>query len=244
MSAISDAAVAFAAGREGLRLIAYQDVGGVWTIGYGHTGREVIAGRKIDKDEAWELLRSDLKTAASRIAALVKAAVIADLTLNQYSALLSFVFNVGADAKWTIWKRLNARQFDQVPLELMKFVNVGDKKVQGLVNRRADEVKLWSTGEPGSTSETLSSHLTRTEATPPTPADPVPASRSAMMLTSVAGAVAAGPPMVNQAIQAVTPYAGNSNWVRGMLGVLAALGACLACTGLLLIYLQKKAARS
>ena len=33
--------------KEGLRLRAYKDIGGVWTIGYGHTGG-VHAGQVID----------------------------------------------------------------------------------------------------------------------------------------------------------------------------------------------------
>lgn len=45
---------------------------------------------------------------------------------------------------------VRARQFDQVPGELIKFVNAGGKKLQGLVNRRTDEIRVWSTDEPGS----------------------------------------------------------------------------------------------
>lgn len=244
MRAIPPRAVDFVTTHEGCRLEAYRDLGGVWTVGYGHTGPGVVAGPRIDMEEARRLLMLDLKTAAARLAAVVRREAIEALTDNQYAALLSFVFNLGAEPRWTIWKRLNARQFDQVPLELMKFVNAGGRKVQGLVARRADEVRLWSEDEPGSVAEAMPSGFTRIEPTPPTPADPVPPARSAVLLTSVAGAVAAGPPMVNQAIQAVAPYAAHSEWVRRMLGVLAMAGACLACAGLVLIYLQKKAARS
>ena len=50
---------------------------------------------------------------------------------------MSFVFNLGAGAKWTIWKVLKARRFDEVPPQLMRFVNAGGRVVKGLVNRRA-----------------------------------------------------------------------------------------------------------
>jgi GH24 family phage-related lysozyme (muramidase) len=243
MRPIPPRAVELTAAHEGCRLDAYQDLVGVWTIGYGHTGN-VHGGQRIDEARARELLGDDLKTAAARLHAIVRREVIDELTDNQYAALLSFVFNLGAERRWTIWKRLNARQFDQVPLEMAKFVNAGGRKVQGLVARRADEVRLWSEGEPGSSAETLPSSFTRAEKTPPTPADPVPPARSAMLLTSIAGAVAAGPPMVDQAVQAVRPYAAHSHWVQQMLGVLAAVGASLAVASLILIYLQKRWARS
>ena len=41
---------------EGLRLDAYQDCAGVWTIGYGHTGRDVKPGQRVTPLEAEVLL--------------------------------------------------------------------------------------------------------------------------------------------------------------------------------------------
>ena len=117
----SDAA-AFVARHEGLRLESYQDTGGVWTIGYGHTGADVHAGLRISLGKAKAWLAQDLRVAAARLQAVVTRPVIDDLTENQYAALLSFVFNLGAEPRWTIWKVLNARQFDQVPVQLMRFV--------------------------------------------------------------------------------------------------------------------------
>lgn len=156
---------------EGCELRAYPDPATgeePWTIGYGHT-REVRRGQTITQAQAREFLRQDLAEAAVRLAAVVKPPVLAELTDNQYSALLSFVFNVGANSSWTIWKRLNAGNFDAVPVEIMRFVNAGGRKLQGLVNRRTDEVRLWSLEEPGSTPENPPSSRTRIEPTPPTP---------------------------------------------------------------------------
>jgi lysozyme len=248
MREIPDLAVDFIAEHEGRRLKSYQDSVGVWTVGWGHTGPDVHEGMTISEAKARALLKADLKTAAARLAAKVKPEVIKALTEHQYAALLSFVFNVGAGDGWTIWRRLNAQQLDQIPLELAKFVNgtVGGKKVkiQGLVNRRAAETALWSTDEPGSVPDKLSSGETRAMVTPPTPADPTPPSRSAALLTSVAAAATAGPPMVNQAMQAVQPYAEHSDAVQRIYGVLAALGAILAVAGLILMWMKIKGARS
>lgn len=241
MRPIPQTAVDFVAAHEGFRAKAYRDVADVWTIGYGHAG--ATEGQTITKAEARDLLLSDLQTARTRLYARI-GAVVEDLTDNQYAALLSFVFNLGAGATWTIWKRLKARQFDQVPLEMMKFVNAGGKKVQGLVNRRADEVKLWSLGEPGSTVAHVPSTVTRATPTPPTPADPVSPSRSAAIITSAAAAVTAAPPMVNQVIAAVQPYAAHSEVVQRMLGGLAVIGAVLAIAGLALMWSHKRRARS
>lgn len=168
---IPNTAVDLVARWEGCELVAYPDpaTGGVpWTIGYGHT-QGVRPGQKISMEQARSFLRDDLAGAAAKLLGVVKAPVLAELTDNQYAALLSFVFNVGANASWTIWKRLNARNFDAVPVEIMRFVNAGGRKMQGLVNRRTDEVRLWSLNEPGSTTENPPSSRTRIEPTPPTP---------------------------------------------------------------------------
>lgn len=216
-------APSFVSKHEGLKLKAYQDVVGVWTIGYGHT-QGVEPGEKITRERALDLLAEDLKTAAARIAGVVKRPVVDDLTENQYTALLSFVFNLGANPKWTIWKRLNARQFDQVPLEMMKFVNAGGKKVQGLVNRRADEAKLWSLGEPGSTAEPMPSSVTRSTPTPPTPAEPPKSlAKSGTVWTGgvvVAGGVVEGARNVQGII---APQAAHSEWLMKVMGLVSIL---------------------
>jgi lysozyme len=58
---------------------------------------------------------------------------------------VSFTFNVGASAfkQSTLLKRLNARDFVDVPNQLRRWNKSGGKKVQGLVNRRENEIKLW-----------------------------------------------------------------------------------------------------
>lgn len=132
---------------EGKRLVAYQDVAGIWTIGYGHTTAagipRVREGMRISDKEAEDILKKDLGKFEDRVSRLVKV----PLTDNQFAVLVSFDFNTGALHKSTLLKKLNAGDYDAVPAELMKWVNAGGKRVQGLVNRRAAEAGLWAKGE-------------------------------------------------------------------------------------------------
>ena len=131
---------------EGVKLTAYKDVAGVWTIGYGSTGAHVIPGMTISAVRAERLLMDDLDRFERAVERLVKV----KLNDNQFAALVSFAFNVGEGkggfATSTLLKKLNAGNYDAVPGELMKWVNAGGKKVQGLVNRRAAEAGLWARG--------------------------------------------------------------------------------------------------
>jgi lysozyme len=225
-------------------LIGGDIVGGTLTAGYGHTSAVLKIGDPVTQNTADTWLKEDLETAAYRLRGVVSDDVIALLTDNQYAALLDFVFNLGAGAGWTIWKRLNAKQFDQVPLEIAKFVNAGGVKLQGLVNRRAAEVALWATDEPGTATDIVPSSVTRATITPPTPSDPVSAVKSKALIMGGIGAIAGAAPMVNQVSQAIQPYAGQSDYVQKMLGVLAMIAAGLAVGGLFYMYLQKRNARN
>ncbi|NOV15862.1 lysozyme [Ensifer adhaerens] len=132
---------------EGLKTKAYRDVAGVWTIGYGHTSAAgvpvVKPGLVITEARAEEILRADLATFEERVSRLVKV----PLTDNQFAAIVSFDFNTGKLDKSTLLNRLNAGDYDAVPLELMKWVYAKKKRVTGLVNRRSAEAGLWAKGE-------------------------------------------------------------------------------------------------
>lgn len=106
---------------EGSRAKAYLDSAKVWTIGVGHTGPEVMPGLTWTPTQVNKALNDDLKVAAARLASVTKDTVIRKLTDHQYGALLSFVFNLGANPKWTLWKVVNSGQLDGVPTQLMRF---------------------------------------------------------------------------------------------------------------------------
>ncbi len=149
---ISDAGLALIKRFEGLRLDAYKDVAGIWTIGYGHI-KTAKPGMKITESQAETLLKDDLQDAERGVERLVKVPI----SSNEFSALVSLVFNIGegAFAKSTTLRRLNAN--DRVTaadaIELWNKATVGGKKtvVQGLVRRRAAEKALFL--EPGADSK-------------------------------------------------------------------------------------------
>ncbi|MGF6178888.1 lysozyme [Ensifer sp. 4252] len=107
---------------EGLKTKAYRDVADVLTIGYGHTKRSrcpvVTPNMVITEAEAETILRADLAKFEERVSRLVKV----PLTDNQYAVLVSFDFNTGRLGKSTLLKKLNAGDYDAVPIELMKWV--------------------------------------------------------------------------------------------------------------------------
>lgn len=76
---------------EGLRLDAYRDVAGVWTIGYGHTGPDVVPGMRITEAKAEALLASDL----ARFEGGVRALLGRQATARQLGAFVSLAYNIG-----------------------------------------------------------------------------------------------------------------------------------------------------
>lgn len=252
MRPIPEILVSFLKSKEALILRVYDDaqprvilnpgskIIGTLTYGYGHTEPSLTFPRDISQDMADNGLARDIQIAANRLAKVISLEAMQALTNNQFAALVSFVFNLGARPEWTIWKRVNAKAFDQVPLEMMKFVNAGGKKVQGLVNRRSAEVALWSTDEPGSVPDELPSSVTRNIDTPPTSSDPVPMSKSKMLISAIGSAVVAAPVAINQVSQAITPYADQSPYAAHALAILASAGAVAATLAVGFVWLHKK----
>lgn len=243
MRPIPDIALDFVARWEGRRLVAYRDVAGVMTIGYVHTGPEVVEGWRITAARARALLKTDLEAAARRLEARIGKGVVEALTPSQYAALLSFVFNLGVNPKWTIWKVLEARRFDEVPPQLMRFVNAGGRVVQGLVNRRAAECALWHEPTDAVPQETPPSSTTRATPTPPTPADSKPLVASKSFTTAAATGVAAAAVAVGEVSKAVSPYAAQSEIVQRCVSALALAAAVLAIAALALAWLKRRRAR-
>jgi lysozyme len=122
---------------EGLNLSAYQDVVGVWTIGYGHTGPEVIPGLTITQEQAEAYLQEDIADTVDAVNGLVHA----NLTQSQFDALVDFVFNLGRKnfATSTLLQKLNAGDYDGAADEFEKWSHAGGKLVAGLLRRRREE---------------------------------------------------------------------------------------------------------
>lgn len=128
---------------EGLRLKAYKDSVGVWTIGYGHT-RTATPGMSISEPEAEALLREDLKDAQGGVDRLVKQ----QLSDNEYAALVSFVFNLGAGnfSRSTLLKKLNAGDRKGAAEQFLVWNKAGGQVLAGLTRRRKAERDLFLKG--------------------------------------------------------------------------------------------------
>lgn len=141
---------------EGFKLQQYKDSAGLPTIGVGHlitkaeqaSGEIVINGVPVQyangltDQQALDLLSQDVQPAENAVNNNVKVV----LSQNQFDALVSFTFNVGGGAftSSTLLKVLNQGQYDQVPDQLRRWNKAGGQVVQGLVNRRQNEINLWN----------------------------------------------------------------------------------------------------
>ena len=126
---------------EGLRLTAYRDQTGVWTIGYGHTGPDVHAGLTIAEDQADLLLERDIAGAA----ACVNRAVTATISQCQFDALVDFVFNLGCARLLgsTLLRHVNAGEFDPAAAQFLLWDHAGGVAVPGLLTRRNAEMAMF-----------------------------------------------------------------------------------------------------
>lgn len=127
---------------EGCRLQVYNCAGGVKTIGYGCTAKAMVEKKTISQAEADLQLKKD----TLRAQYVVVSSVSVPLTAGQEAALISFVFNVGEKAfkSSTLLKKLNSGDYASVPGQLRRWKYAGGKVVQGLINRREAEIKLWN----------------------------------------------------------------------------------------------------
>lgn len=125
---------------EGLRLKAYRCPADVPTIGYGSTGPHVKMGMTITEAEAEALLRKDLERFERGVVEMA-----GKMTPGQFSALVSFAFNLGLGAlkKSTLLKKHLAGDYEGAAREFAKWVNAGGRRLPGLVTRRADEAALY-----------------------------------------------------------------------------------------------------
>ncbi len=129
---------------EGRELAAYQDSVGVWTIGYGHT-KTARPGMTITQAQAEQLLQTDLEEFE---AAVTDAAEIS-LNSDQFSALVSFCFNLGAGSLFesTLLRVLNNGDIQAAANEFPRWNKAGGQALLGLTRRRMAERALFL-GQP------------------------------------------------------------------------------------------------
>jgi len=130
------------------RIGAYADLAGVWTIGYGHTAG-VASGQIISLDSVEQLLIEDMRKHEKNVRGLVKV----PLRQNQFDALVSFDFNLGALNVSTLLKLLNAGNYQGAANEFPRWNKARDAntgatiEVPGLTRRRKSEQHMFLTGE-------------------------------------------------------------------------------------------------
>ena len=131
---------------EGLKLNAYDDGVGVWTIGYGTikypNGVRVNHGDKITQAQADQYIANDVATFERAVNMLVNV----PLNQNQFDALVSFTYNLGATnlSASTLLKKLNSKDYNGAAGEFQKWNKAGGKVMTGLVRRRKAEMELFN----------------------------------------------------------------------------------------------------
>ncbi|MFN5351138.1 MAG: lysozyme [Alphaproteobacteria bacterium] len=126
---------------EGFSSTPYLCPAGYKTIGYGHLIKANENFTSITLTEAEELLIKDLRKAENSVINLINTT----LHENQFSALVSFVYNLGGGALQgsTLRMKIN-RGETNVENEFLKWVYANGKKLRGLLNRRIAEAELFA----------------------------------------------------------------------------------------------------
>ena len=137
---------------EGLRLLAYRDSAGVWTIGYGstryHDGKAVKPGDKLaNQEQADALLANTLSQYTDAVNELVQV----PLAQNQFDALVSFTYNEGTGAlkQSTLLHKLNNNDYSGAADQFLVWDKItdprsGEKIVSStLADRRRQERALF-----------------------------------------------------------------------------------------------------
>lgn len=158
---ISKNGVDFISNHEGFRANAYDDlqpnvkltaltrIKGTLTIGYGTTryadGSRVKRNDTITKEKAKTLLETQIEQHCS----VFKRAITIKLTQNQYDALASFSYNLGANAitnNKTLLNAINGKNWSVAVAQMKLYNKSGGKALQGLTNRRKAETDLFMKG--------------------------------------------------------------------------------------------------
>jgi lysozyme len=129
---------------EALRLTAYQDAKGVWTIGYGHTAG-VKRGDRCTQFQAEQWLKEDL----ADFERYVNTRVRNIRTQGQFDAVVDFCYNVGYGVKGFGGSTLKqyietGRKCYEIQQQFLRWVNSGGKFLGGLYSRRIWEAACWA----------------------------------------------------------------------------------------------------
>jgi lysozyme len=126
---------------ESCKLKSYQDVKGVWTIGWGTTGTDVGPNMSWTQKECDDRFAKDLAKFEGGVEKLVNV----PLTQNQFDALVCFAYNVGLGAlgNSTLLKKLNNKEYEEAAKQFLVWNKSGGKVYAGLTRRREAEKTLF-----------------------------------------------------------------------------------------------------
>ncbi len=122
--------------KEGFREEAYQDIVGVWTIGYGHT-HGVKKNDKITEKAAEDLLEEELQEYLNYVINYGQQMGYT-WNKNQVASLTSFVYNLGRGSLRQVTDG-GKRNNETIAEKMRLYYNAGGKKVRGLEIRRNEE---------------------------------------------------------------------------------------------------------
>ena len=130
---------------ERFRPSPYKDSNGYWTIGYGHCMGTAISIHAMTEVEAVNQLSKDVGVAENCVNTQVKV----PLLQREFDALVSFVYNCGAEhfEKSTLLKKLNLGNKAGASNELLRWVNPGSASEAGLTDRRQKERRIFLLGD-------------------------------------------------------------------------------------------------
>ena len=137
---IGQAGLALIKQYEGCRLAAYRCAAGVWTIGYGHTAG-VHSGMTITQAQADAYLQQDIAKFEGYVNNPAYVPITEQLNQNQFDALVSFAFNLGAG---NLRKLCKGRTAAQIALAMPSYNKAAGKVLAGLTRRRKAEQALFN----------------------------------------------------------------------------------------------------
>jgi lysozyme len=140
---ISSAGLKLIESFESCRLIAYQDIRGIWTCGWGSTGPDIVEGLVWTQEQADNRLLQDVQNAVNHINSLVTV----QINQNQFDALCSFAYNVGCSALAgsQLLRLLNASNISGASAQFLLWSHANGVVVAGLLRRRQAEQALFNT---------------------------------------------------------------------------------------------------
>lgn len=143
----SDSGKALIKSFELLSLQAYKDQGGEWTIGWGHTGKEVHEGLGWTQKQCNAQFERDV---AERAEVHVNEAVKVPLSQGQFDALCSLCFNIGGTRfrASTLVKKLNAGDVIGAARQFVRWKLVKGSVSSDLLDRRAREIWEFARASP------------------------------------------------------------------------------------------------